>query len=264
MKPKTRISSRLRTAAILQIMISAALPAQSGRGWLKGLVLGTSDSQGMGGAVIELSGDPDNPRLRSMALAAQSDDSGRYLIKAIPYGDYTLKVSMPGFIPYEAKLYIPSDAETQLHIRLRKERNTKGQADPAGEAENVRLQFLRFQQALSSKDAASLSDLYTAEAVSLLQNQPLRKGRESIAARWKQAFGASFSLVLTSVEIVLSPGGRDACQYGTFEIHGGDAAGPLLTSGKWAYIWRKEPDQWRIALEMDNFDASKTKTPASW
>jgi ketosteroid isomerase-like protein len=264
MKSKTCISSRLRTVLILQILISAALPAQSGRGWLKGLVLGISDSQGMGGAVIELSGDPDNVRLRSVALAANSDYSGRYLIKAIPYGDYTLKVSMPGFIPYEAKLYIPSDAETQLHIRLRKEGIKKEPEDAGKEAENIGLRFQRFQQALSTKDSASMGDLYTADAVSLLQNQPPRKGRESIAARWKQAFGASFSLVLTSVEIVLSPGGRDACQYGTFVIHSGDAAGPLLASGKWAYIWRKEPDQWRIAMEMDNFDAPITKSSASW
>jgi ketosteroid isomerase-like protein len=261
MKTKTSFCSRWRTAAILLIMISAALSAQSGRGWLKGLVLGSSDSQGMGGAVIELSGDPDNARLRSVALAAKSDDSGGYVIKAIPYGDYTLRVSMPGFIPYEAKLYIPSDAETQLHIRLRKEGIKKGTENAGKEAENIGLRFLRFQQALSSKDAASMGDLYAAEAVSLLQNQPPRKGREAIAARWKQAFGASFSLILTSAEIVLSPGGRDACQYGTFEIHSGAEAGPLLASGKWAYVWRKEPDQWRIALEMDNFDALQTKLP---
>jgi ketosteroid isomerase-like protein len=183
-----------------------------------------------------------------VSLKAVTDERGRYSIKNIPYGQYTLMVSAQGYLSYEAPVYILSDAETQLHVRLRMERE---------EQEEIQRQFLRYQRALSSKDAETMGDLYTAEAVSLLQNQPPRKGREAIAARWKQSFGGAFSLDLTSAEILLSPGGQEACQYGTFEIHSAAADAALLASGKWAYVWRKEEDVWRIALEIDNFDSRK-------
>lgn len=127
------------------------------------------------------------------------------------------------------------------------------------EIQKINLQFVHFQQALSSKDASAIGDLYLAEAVSLLQNQPARKGQEAIRARWKQAFTGPFSLSLASLEINLSPSGREAYQYGTFEIHSTDPAASLLASGKWLYIWRKESDRWRIALEMDNFNAQKSQ-----
>jgi Carboxypeptidase regulatory-like domain len=122
MKLKTPFSKRFLSPAIFLLVISSVLFAQSGRGWMKGIVLGVSDSRGMSGAVVELSGDPDNPRLRSVGFDAKADETGRYFFKNIPYGGYTFKVSAPGFIPYEIKVYIPSDAETQLHVRLRKEK----------------------------------------------------------------------------------------------------------------------------------------------
>lgn len=122
MKAKTKFSWRGTGLSIFLLVVAVVLSAQSGRGWMKGIVLGVSDSQGMSGVVLELAGDPDNARLPSVALDARTDDTGRYFFKNIPYGDYTFKVSAPGFIPYEIKVYIPSDAETQLHVRLRKEK----------------------------------------------------------------------------------------------------------------------------------------------
>lgn len=121
MNSKTRLHFRVAGLVISLLVVSSALSAQSGRSWMKGIVLGVSESQGMSGASVELSGDQDNPRLRARSFKVSTDDTGRYFFKVVPYGDYTFKVSAPGFLPYEIKLYIASDAETQLHIRLRKE-----------------------------------------------------------------------------------------------------------------------------------------------
>lgn len=129
------------------------------------------------------------------------------------------------------------------------------------EIDSIQSQFARFQQALASKDSTAFKDLYSIDAVSLLQNQPPRKGGAAIEARWKASFAGPFSLHLTSQEIRLSPNGQDAYQYGTFEIVSTDPAASLLASGKWLYLWRKESDRWRIVLEMDNFDAPKAKGP---
>ena len=119
MKAKTRFFLPPVGLAVFLLLISNAASAQSGRGWMKGIALGVSDSQGMRGAVVELSGDPHNPTRRDVAFDTRTDEAGRYVFKNVPYGDYTFRVSAPGFVSYEIKVYIPSDAETQLHVRLR-------------------------------------------------------------------------------------------------------------------------------------------------
>lgn len=125
------------------------------------------------------------------------------------------------------------------------------------EIESIKAQFARFQQALALKESSALRDLYSIDAVSLLQNQPPRMGGAAIEARWGAAFAGPFTLHLASHDIRLSPSGQDAYQYGTFEINSIDAGASLMASGKWLYIWRKQSDRWRIVLEMDNFDAAK-------
>ncbi len=127
----------------------------------------------------------------------------------------------------------------------------------------IALQFNSFQKALLARDTASLGDFYTRDAVSLLQNQPARRGQNPIVERWKRSLANPIALKLTSAEINVSPGGQDAFQYGTFEIHTADATGTLLASGKILYLWRKQSDGWRIAVEMDNFDARSTQKPST-
>jgi len=137
------------------------------------------------------------------------------------------------------------------------------QDDSQSEIQKINVQFVRFQQALSARDSAALGDLYLAEAMSLLQNQPARKGRVSIEARWKQSLTGPFILSLASEEINLSSSRQEAYQRGTFEIHSTDPSAALLASGKWLYLWRKESDRWRIALEMDNFNSPKAQKPSA-
>jgi len=121
MNSRTRPHFRVAGLVVFLIVVSSALMAQSGRSWMKGMVFGVSDSQGMSGAAVELLGDPDNPRLRAVSLKAVTDDNGRYFFKIVPYGNYAFRVSAPGFLPYEIKVYIASDSETKLHVRLKKE-----------------------------------------------------------------------------------------------------------------------------------------------
>ena len=71
---------------------------------------------------MELVGYPESPRLRSVKLTAATDGQGKYSLKQVPHGDYTLWVSAPGYTAYQIKIYMLSDATMQLHVRLRKER----------------------------------------------------------------------------------------------------------------------------------------------
>jgi hypothetical protein len=103
-------------------IVAATAGAQSGRSWMNGIVFDESDTNGISGAAVELIGDPDSPRLRSVKLTAQTDSTGKYSFKNVPYGDYTFRVSAPGFTAYQIKLYIASDALTELHVKLRKQK----------------------------------------------------------------------------------------------------------------------------------------------
>jgi hypothetical protein len=93
--------------------------AQSGRSWMGGFIFADSDTQGLAGALVELTGDQGNARLRSVRLSTKAEENGSYSMKDIPYGDYTFRVSAAGYEPYEIKLYVGSDMLTQIHVRLR-------------------------------------------------------------------------------------------------------------------------------------------------
>ena len=111
---------KLIVAAALFTVCAAGAAAQSGRGTMSGIVLGDSDAQGLKGAEVILAGDPDNPRLKDIKLVATTDAIGRYSFAAIPYGSYTFHVSFNGYEDYEIRVYIPSDTQTMIHVRLKK------------------------------------------------------------------------------------------------------------------------------------------------
>jgi len=94
--------------------------AQSGRSWMNGFIFADSDTNGLSGANVELTGDQSNARLKSVHLSTRAENDGKYSLKDIPYGDYTFRVSADGYEPYEIKLYVGSDMLTQIHVRLRR------------------------------------------------------------------------------------------------------------------------------------------------
>ena len=116
---------RLKPAGLVLLtitlsFIAPAAQAQSGRSWMNGFIFADSDTRGLAGATVELTGDQNNDRLRSVKLSTKAEADGKYSLKDIPYGDYTFRVSAEGYEPYEIKLYIGSDMLTQIHVRLRK------------------------------------------------------------------------------------------------------------------------------------------------
>lgn len=118
-----RKSSFARTVLLLAILTSAlavTVSAQSGRSWMNGFIFADSDTNGLSGATVELIGDQNNERLKSVHLSTKAESDGKYSLKDIPYGSYTFRVSADGYEPYEIKLYIGSDMLTQIHVRLKR------------------------------------------------------------------------------------------------------------------------------------------------
>ena len=119
LRARTRSSVR---SALVAGMVLAAIPhgAQSGRSRMSGLVFADSDTRVLAGATVELVGDPESERLRSVHVVARTSAAGKYDIERLPYGRYELRIAAPGFEPYSIPLYLASDALTSLHARLRK------------------------------------------------------------------------------------------------------------------------------------------------
>ena len=107
-----------------------------------------------------------------------------------------------------------------------------------------------------ARDSINIGSLYTDEAVSIRQNEPIRKGRTAIVERWSRAFRMSFALH-TSMQQLFTTSPTTGYQYGTFEVKSTDPEPVLLASGKWIICWRKERGVWKIELEMDNFNANR-------
>jgi hypothetical protein len=119
MNPRKMVSGILGCALLLAFF-SATAHAQRGLSWVNGLVFDESETHGVGGATVELTGDVSSPAVSSVKLSTKTDEDGKYYFKGVPHGDYTFRVSAPGFTPYQISLYIAADTLTALHVKLRK------------------------------------------------------------------------------------------------------------------------------------------------
>jgi glyoxalase-like protein/carboxypeptidase family protein len=111
----------LGSVLLLLLLSTAGLQAQRDHSWVNGLVFDESETHGVAGATVTLTGGESSPRLREVKLEAKTDGEGKYYFKDVAHGDYTFRVSAPGFVPYEIRLYIATDTLTALHVKLRKE-----------------------------------------------------------------------------------------------------------------------------------------------
>jgi hypothetical protein len=102
------------------LIFATGISAQSGRCWMNGLVLNESDTQGISGATVELIGDSGAPQTRDKKFNVTTDARGKYSLERLPYGEYTFRVSAPGYGEYKIPLYLASDALTQLHVKLKR------------------------------------------------------------------------------------------------------------------------------------------------
>ena len=115
----------------------------------------------------------------------------------------------------------------------------------------LNIQFTRFQTAVLNTDTTALVQLYTNDAVSLVQNNPILTGVENIMIRWRKSFKMPFQLKLNLQKMEISSGHRASC-FGTFSIY--SQSNEVLATGKWLQLWRREKAVWKMYLEMDNFN----------
>ena len=108
------------TIAVMSIAVGAVW-AQSGRGTMSGWVsfegVGRNDlvKQDLYAHIELYSAE----RQGGPAFSTDTDEIGSYRIEKVTAGNYTLRISAPGYQPYEIEILIPSDFETRLATRLK-------------------------------------------------------------------------------------------------------------------------------------------------
>ena len=114
----------LSAAAALCVALccAAGAGAQSGRGMMHGYV----EFEGVSyndlpasrlRAKVELHG---LGEYNHEEYAAETDGHGLYDVREIRMGEYALRITAPGYAPYETRLLIPSDFECRLATALKK------------------------------------------------------------------------------------------------------------------------------------------------
>ena len=105
---------------LLLTLAAAVVQAQRGRSWVNGIVFDESETQGIAGVTVELTGDPGSPGAAAVKLSTKTDEGGKYYFKDVPRGDYTFKASGPGLAPYRINLFVAGDTLTALQVKMRK------------------------------------------------------------------------------------------------------------------------------------------------
>jgi ketosteroid isomerase-like protein len=108
----------------------------------------------------------------------------------------------------------------------------------------------RFAKDVREKGGAAFADWFAGDAVALSNGQAPVIGRVAIAksANWSPK---DYQLTWTPTEAQMGPSGDMGYTWGHFEGRSKDANGnPVVTSGRYMTIWRKEPDgSWKVVLD---------------
>lgn len=107
---------------VILLLFGGVASAQSGRGAMHGYVafegVAYNDlAKQKVRAKVELHG---NTEFNQSVYTTETDERGSYDFKAIPMGEYVLRISSPGLRVYETEIYIPSDFVCNLATMLKK------------------------------------------------------------------------------------------------------------------------------------------------
>ena len=110
----------------------------------------------------------------------------------------------------------------------------------------------QFSAAYMRGDVDAITALYTLDAVIFPDRSDAISGHDALKRYWKHEPGQKVTrhrLIPTQVTI----DGKHAYDHGIYEIAGernGKAWGPVR--GKYLVVWRREPDGWKMQLDMWN------------
>ena len=114
----------------------------------------------------------------------------------------------------------------------------------------------RLSQAVAGGGGKAFAGWFAPDAVTLNNGKPPVQGRANIAATATWA-PADYQLAWSPQGASMGPSNDMGYTWGSYQGRARDANGqPVLTTGRYITIWRKQPDgDWKIALEASADDA---------
>ncbi|HEY1578980.1 MAG TPA: nuclear transport factor 2 family protein [Terracidiphilus sp.] len=108
----------------------------------------------------------------------------------------------------------------------------------------------RFAKDVRERGGAAFASWFADDGVALGNGQPPAIGRVAIVKSANWAPG-DYQLTWTPTDAQMGPSGDMGYTWGHFEGRSKDSNGnPVLTSGRYMTIWRKEPDgSWKVVLD---------------
>jgi len=108
----------------------------------------------------------------------------------------------------------------------------------------------RFAKDVAARGGAAFADWFAEDGVALGNGAAPKIGKIAIAksAAW---LPTDYQLTWTPTDAMMGPSGDMGYTWGHYEGRGKDAHGtPVLTSGRYITMWRKEPDgKWKVVLD---------------
>jgi ketosteroid isomerase-like protein len=106
-----------------------------------------------------------------------------------------------------------------------------------------------FMAAFEKGDAAAAAETYSAEGQILPPHQEPMTGHDAIRAFWQGAMDMGVKRVLLET-VEFSQMGEIAVEIGRYTLSGSEM--PVLDSGKYAVVWKREGDAWRLHRDIWN------------
>jgi uncharacterized protein (TIGR02246 family) len=119
----------------------------------------------------------------------------------------------------------------------------------------IRAASADWSKASQAKDLDKATSYYVDDAVFMVNNGAMVKGKDAIKMAWKSELatpGPGLTFQTTYVEVARS--GDLAYEYGTYDEKTEVAKGKVKDEkGKYVVVWKKQPDgSWKAAVDIDN------------
>jgi uncharacterized protein (TIGR02246 family) len=131
---------------------------------------------------------------------------------------------------------------------------TTPRVDVANEESAIRAVNRQFEQAVASKNADAVANLYSTDALVMAPNMPAVRGREAIRSFWTEMVKSSPTVSLTSTDIDVSGTGDLATDVGTYTFSFTGDQGAVTERGKYITKLAKTGAEWKITHDIFNSD----------
>ncbi len=131
---------------------------------------------------------------------------------------------------------------------------TTSRVDVASEEAAIRAVNRRMEQAVASRNADAIAQLYATDAVFMIPNAPAARGQAGIRSAWAEFLTPNVSLSLSPTRIDVASSGELATDVGTYTFSFTGDQGPVTDRGKYMVQFRKVGTEWKIAHDIFNSD----------